>query len=59
MVDRLEPAAQVEVLQGFTDALTPIFFVGAVVAAVACLISTRLQELPLGPRTGAQAEPAE
>ncbi|MBB05335.1 MAG: EmrB/QacA family drug resistance transporter [Pseudooceanicola sp.] len=59
MVDRLEPAAQVEVLQGFTDALTPIFFVGAVVAAVACLISTRLQELPLGPRTGSQAEPAE
>ncbi|EAQ02845.1 drug resistance transporter, EmrB/QacA family protein [Pseudooceanicola batsensis HTCC2597] len=60
MVDRLEPAAQAAVLQGFSDALMPVYFVGAAVAAIACLASTRLVELPLGPvprdRRGTPAE---
>lgn len=52
MVDQLEPAAREAVLHGFADALTPIFFVGAAVAAVACLASTRLVEQSLGPLAG-------
>lgn len=60
MVDQLDPVTQTEVLAGFANALTPVFFVGAVVAAMACLASTRLIELPLGPlpSAGRQA-PAE
>ena len=60
MVENLDPATQAEVLNGFSNALTPIFLVGAVVAAVACLASTRLVELPLGPMTSAAGRtPAE
>lgn len=60
MVDKLDPVAQSAVLQGFSDALTPIYFVGAAVAAVACLASTRLIEMPLGPEAGADSRaPAE
>jgi len=60
MVDQLEPAARDAVLQGFSDALAPIYMVGAAVAAVACIASTRLVELPLGPSSNeAQNAPAE
>ena len=61
MVDALPTEIQGAVLQGFADALTPIFFVGAAVAAVACLASTRLVELPLGPGSTSrqQTTPAE
>jgi MFS family permease len=60
MVDNLEPAAQAVVLQGFSDALSPIFMVGAAVALVACVASTRLVELPLGPEPDdANRAPAE
>lgn len=60
MVDRLEPVAQAEVLNGFAQALSPIYLVGAAVAAVACIASTRLVELPLGPMTPAAGRtPAE
>ena len=60
MVENLDPATQAEVLNGFANALRPIFLVGAVVAAVACLASTRLVELPLGPMTSAAGRtPAE
>ncbi|WP_407492286.1 MDR family MFS transporter [Pseudooceanicola sp. MF1-13] len=60
MVDNLDPTTQAAVLQGFSDALSPIFMVGAGVALVACVASTRLVELPLGPEPGnAQNAPAE
>jgi hypothetical protein len=63
MVDQLDPATQAAVLQGFSDALSPIFMVGAAVAAVACLASTRLIEMPLGPSASSprqgQETPAE
>ena len=60
MVDQLDPATQAAVLHGFSTALTPVFFVGAAVAAVASLASTRLVELPLGPEAPARAQtPAE
>ncbi|WP_136634700.1 MDR family MFS transporter [Pseudooceanicola onchidii] len=61
MVDRLDPVLKLEVLHGFAAALTPIYYVGAVVAAVACLASTRLVEIPLGPSRapGAEQTPAE
>jgi EmrB/QacA subfamily drug resistance transporter len=60
MVERLDPVTQAAVLQGFSDALNPIYYLGAAVAAVACLASTRLVELPLDPMTPAPGNaPAE
>jgi EmrB/QacA subfamily drug resistance transporter len=64
LVDALDPVTKAEVLLAISDALMPIYVVGAAVAAVACLASTRLVELPLGPDTRrpeseAQATPAE
>lgn len=60
MVDRLDPVQQAQVLQGFSDALSPVYFVGAAVALIACLASTRLVELPLGPMSSATGRaPAE
>ena len=59
MVAALEPATRAEVLQGFSDALTPVFFVGAALALVACLASTRLVEMPLGPESSPRGTPAE
>ena len=49
----LPPEAQQEVTRGFSMALHPIFWAGAVVAVVACLVSLALRELPLehGPST--------
>ncbi|GGE33903.1 EmrB/QacA family drug resistance transporter [Primorskyibacter flagellatus] len=64
LVDALDPVTKAEVLLAISDALMPIYVVGATVAAVACLASTRLVELPLGPETRRsapepQATPAE
>ncbi|MGI3170542.1 MDR family MFS transporter [Pseudooceanicola sp. C21-150M6] len=64
MVEALDPALQQQVLEGFASALSPVFFVGAAVAAVACLASLRLIEMPLGGpapagRPAAAQQPAE
>lgn len=61
MIDKLDPQTQVDVLHGFASALSPVFYVGAAVAAAACLASTRLVENPLGPIRPASVEqtPAE
>ncbi|KAA2314116.1 MFS transporter [Pseudooceanicola sediminis] len=48
IIAQLEPIARAEVVQGFSNAISPMFLIGAVVAALACLISLRLVELPLG-----------
>lgn len=48
LVTRLSPDLRQQVVQGFADAITPIYLVAAVLAGVACLISIRLEELPLG-----------
>ncbi|MDT0682663.1 MDR family MFS transporter [Roseicyclus sp. F158] len=48
MVASLPAADRVTVLEGFSNALHPIFFAGAVLAILACLLSLRLRELPLG-----------
>lgn len=60
-VMQLDPELRQQVVQAFADAITPIYLVAAVLAAVACLISMRLEELPLGTslpgaRSGAPAE---
>ncbi|MCO6383130.1 DHA2 family efflux MFS transporter permease subunit [Oceanicola sp. 502str15] len=43
----LSPETQAQVQHGFSLALHPIFWIGAGVAVVACLVSLRLRELPL------------
>jgi len=48
LVTRLDPVLRAEVVQGFADAITPIYLVASVLAGLACLISIRLEELPLG-----------
>jgi len=56
----LEPELQARVTQAFSDSITPIFLVASVLALMACLISMRLEELPLGDSLpGRQATPAE
>ncbi len=47
MLDALPADARAEVIDGISQALHPVFLIGAIVAAVACLLSTRLEELPL------------
>ncbi|MEQ3624994.1 MAG: MDR family MFS transporter [Celeribacter sp.] len=54
----LEPAQQAQVLQGFSDALSPIFVTGAGLAVLAFLASSLLRELPLATELpGGAAEP--
>ncbi|WP_071672591.1 MDR family MFS transporter [Nioella nitratireducens] len=47
MLDTLPAAARAEVIEGISQALHPVFMIGAVVAVIACVLSTRLEELPL------------
>ncbi|OWU86411.1 DSBA oxidoreductase [Oceanicola sp. 22II-s10i] len=59
-VMQLDPALQIKVVQAFSDAITPIFLVASALAFMACLISLRLEELPLGNSLpGRQTAPAE
>ncbi|MGR3321681.1 MAG: MDR family MFS transporter [Pseudooceanicola sp.] len=44
----LEPELREQVIAGFSASITPIYLVAAVLAGSACLISMRLEELPLG-----------
>lgn len=53
----LEPAQQTLVLQGFADALSPIFLTGAGLAALACLASSLLRELPLATELPGRSAP--
>ncbi|MFW2545051.1 MDR family MFS transporter [Primorskyibacter sp. 2E107] len=46
-VQGLSPEDQLRVMQGFSEALHPIFWIAAGAALLACLASTRLRELPL------------
>lgn len=56
----LDPVLQGQVLQAFSDAITPIFMVTSVLSFTAFLISMRLEELPLGNSLpGRRATPAE
>lgn len=60
LIAGLEGALQAQVLQGFSDSITQIFVVTSALAFVACLISMRLEELPLGNSLpGRQTAPAE
>lgn len=54
----LDPEVRSLVIQAFSDAITPIYLVAAVLAAVACLISIRLEELPLGDTLPGRSEPS-
>ncbi|MDF1856234.1 MDR family MFS transporter [Pseudooceanicola sp.] len=44
----LDPDLRAQVIAGFSEAITPIYGVAMILAFVACLISMRLEELPLG-----------
>lgn len=54
----LEVGVRAQVIEGFSNAITPMFLLGACFAALACLVSLRLVELPLSGAPGRQA-PAE
>lgn len=54
LVAGLEPGLKAQVVQGFADALHPVFLVGAVAAGLACIASFCLQEKPLD---GGRPEP--
>lgn len=43
----LPPEAQLRVMEGFSEALHPVFWIAALAALLACLMSTQLRELPL------------
>ncbi|WP_323766324.1 MDR family MFS transporter [Marinovum sp.] len=47
MVSQMPAAAQSAVYTGFSDALHPVFWIAAGLAALACLISLRLREVPM------------
>lgn len=47
LVAQLPATAQSAVTSGFADALHPVFWIAAGLAALACLISLRLRELPM------------
>jgi len=47
MVQSLPPEVQVRVMDGFSAALHPVFWVAAAAAALACVMSMMLKELPL------------
>ncbi|QOL83175.1 MFS transporter [Pseudooceanicola spongiae] len=59
IIAELEPVSRQLVIEGFSDAIAPMFLIGAVVAGLACLISLRLIELPLASASPAQPAPAE
>lgn len=59
IIAELEPLSRHLVIQGFSDAIAPMFLIGAVMAALACLVSLRLVELPLGSSGPARQAPAE
>lgn len=52
MVSHLPLQAQRDVFAGFSDALHPVFWIAAGLAALACLISLRLRDVPM-PETAA------
>lgn len=47
-VRAMPPEVQARVMEGFSDALHPVFWIAAVAALLACLTSMRLREEPLG-----------
>ncbi|MBF9043269.1 MFS transporter [Rhodobacterales bacterium HKCCE4037] len=47
MVNALPESARELVIAGMSQALHPVFFIGAGMALLACIVSTRLKELPL------------
>ncbi|AUC54144.1 EmrB/QacA family drug resistance transporter [Sagittula sp. P11] len=47
MVQSLPPEVQARVMDGFSAALHPVFWVAAAAAALACVMSMMLKELPL------------
>lgn len=47
LVANLPVQAQRDVFSGFSDALHPVFWIAAALAAVACLVSLRLREMPM------------
>lgn len=49
-VAALPPETQARVMDGFAEALHPVFWLAAGAAAVACVASMALRELPLGER---------
>jgi len=63
MVAALPPEVQLRVQEGISASLSPIFLAGAVLAALAFLVSLRMVELPLSsggpPETEGRAAPAE
>ncbi|MFP4329036.1 MAG: MFS transporter [Paracoccaceae bacterium] len=63
MVAALPPEVQLRVQEGISAALSPIFLAGAMLAALACLASLRMIELPLSaggrPETEGRTAPAE
>ncbi len=46
-IEALPAGTRGQVLAGFSDAMGPIFIAAAMIAAVACVVSTRLREVPL------------
>lgn len=46
-VRAMPPEAQLRVMEGFSNALHPVFWIAALAAVLACLMSTQLRELPL------------
>ncbi|MEQ5871339.1 MFS transporter [Sagittula sp. NFXS13] len=46
-VRAMPPEMQSRVMEGFSAALHPVFWIAATAALLACLLSTRLRELPL------------
>jgi len=55
MIAALPPQAQDIVLTAFTDALHPVFFLGAAIAAVALIVTLFLEELELQDKVPAEA----
>lgn len=53
----LDPVLRAEVVQAFSDAITPIYLVAAALACGACVISVMLEELPLGNSLPGQGSP--
>lgn len=47
MVSRLPPQTQHQVFEGFSAALHPVFWTAAGLAALACIVSLKLREVPL------------
>ncbi len=57
LVHDLEPALQAQVLDGFSQALHPVFWIAGALSALACAISCLLKELPLATELPGDASP--